>query len=54
MDGEPIIQASLNRKLAVLKYLVRQGADPHAKNDTDLTLADKNAHTEISQYLRSL
>ena len=54
MEGEPLIQAAYNRKLAVLKYLVRQGANPHAKNDTALSLADKNAHTEISQYLRSL
>ena len=54
MDGEPLIQAAYNRKLAVLKYLVRQGANPHAKNDTARLLADKNAHTEISEYLRSI
>ena len=53
MGGEPLIQAAYNRKLSVLKYLVRQGADPHAKKDTALKLAEKNAHTEISEYLRS-
>ena len=52
IDYESVDWASKNRNLEIVKYLVAQGADIHAKNDFLLKWATEKGHLDVVEYLK--
>jgi ankyrin repeat protein len=52
-DDRPLIYASENGMLPIVKYLVSQGSDPRAQNDLPLIYATKEGHKDVADYLIS-
>jgi hypothetical protein len=50
---QQLINASINGNLALVKTLIKQGADIHADNDDALRWASYNGHLEVIKYLIS-
>lgn len=50
-NEDPLITASYNRHLEVVKYLIEQGADIHAHDDYPLINASANGHLDVVKFL---
>ena len=51
MNDQPLIWASRNGHLDIVKYLVGKGANIHADDDEALRLASHYGHLEVVKYL---
>lgn len=53
-DYNVIDYASKHRKLEIIKHLIKEGFDIHAKNDFLLKWATENGHLDIVEYLKNV